>query len=352
MSATDSDDYKFGDFRVSRQKRMLLLNGDSVALTSKAFDTLLYLLEHRERVVDKSELMQAIWPNTAVEENNLSQNIAALRRAFGENPKECRYIATVPGRGYRFIASVENVSAARDSSSSKITLAVLPFENLSSDPGRDYLADGLTEETSASLGQIDPEHLSVIGRTSVRAYKGTTKTIAEIGKELNAAYLIEGSIRAEGERLRITCKLIRVSSQTQEWSANFESEPSGLLNFQRELSGAIAEQIRLRLSPERLDALSRRQSRNAEAHDLYLRGRQFWNQLKPVTTKRATEYYARATELDPQFALAWSAPADAISASPINGDVCPALAAAPARDSIMRAIHAEPKLLRRRPLSA
>jgi DNA-binding winged helix-turn-helix (wHTH) protein/Flp pilus assembly protein TadD len=344
MTVREPDHYEFGEFHVNTNKRLLLRNGDSVALTPKVFDTLLYLLQHQGEVVDKSDLMRAIWPDTAVEENNLSQNISTLRHILGENRGANQYIATVPGKGYRFTAAVEAVRGSLQDLSEKITLAVLPFENLSADPEREYLADGLTEETSASLGQIDPEHLSVIGRTSVMAYKRTTKTVAEIGRELDAAYLIESSLRAEGERLRITCKLIRVRDQVQVWSESYDSEPRSLLTFQRELSGAISQQVRLRLSPDRLRGLARRQTQNAEAHDLYLRGRHFWNQLTPATTKRASEYYARATALDSEYALAWSGLADAFSASPINGDAPPLVAAPRAREAAAHAVNAEPKL--------
>jgi DNA-binding winged helix-turn-helix (wHTH) protein/Flp pilus assembly protein TadD len=343
MPLREPNSYDFGEFHIDTNKRVLLRKSDSVALTPKVFDTLVYLVQCRGRVVGKDELMQVIWPDTAVEENNLSQNISTLRRVLGENRGENLYIATIPGKGYRFIAAVETGRGSLDLSQ-KVTLAVLPFENLSSDPEREYLADGLTEETSAALGQIDPEHLSVIGRTSVRAYKRTTKTVAEIGRELDADYLIESSLRAEGERLRITCKLIRVRDQVQICSASFDSEPSSLLQFERELSGAIAHQIRLRLSPERLNALGRRQTRNVEAYDLYLRGRHFFNQLTPATTKRATECYARATALDPEYALAWSGLADAFAASPINGDAPPLVMGPRARDAARHAVDAEPNL--------
>jgi DNA-binding winged helix-turn-helix (wHTH) protein/Flp pilus assembly protein TadD len=344
MSVSDPPHYHFGEYHVDTRKRLLLRNGDSLALTPKVFDTLLYLLQHQGKIVEKNELMHAIWPDTAVEENNLSQNISNLRRILGDERGANQYIATIPGKGYRFTAAVEPVPRSDEVVSEKVTLAVLPFENLSADPEREYLADGLTEETSASLGQIDPEHLSVIGRTSVMAYKRTAKTVAEIGRELDAAYLIESSLRAEEKRLRITCKLIRVRDQVQVWSESYDSEPRSLLTFQRELSGAIAQQIRVRLSPDRLNGLARRQTRSVEAHDLYLRGRHFWNQLTPATTKRASEYYTRATAMDPGYALAWSGLADAFSASPINGDAPPVVAAPRAREAAAHAIQAEPDL--------
>ncbi len=343
MSALPPHIFEFGDFRVDAGKRVLLRKGEPVLLTPKVFDTLLYLVENRGKVVEKDDLMRAIWPDTVVEENNLNQNISALRRVLGETRGENRFIATIPGKGYRFIAPVETEAVAAEIPS-RVTVAVLPFENLSADPEREYLADGLTEETISTLGQIDPGHLGVIGRTSVMAYKRTTKSVAEIGRDLAAAYLIEGSIRAEGGRLRITSKLIRVSDQVQIWSASYDSEPSSMLAFQRELSAAIAEQVHVHLSPDRLSALARRHSRNAEAYDLYLRGRHFWNQLTPPATRRAIEYFGRAAELDPNYALAWCGLADSYCAGPINGDAPPQMVWPRAKEAAANAIKAEPEL--------
>ena len=347
MSGPQPGVYKFGEFRIEVGKRLLLRGGAPVALTPKAFDTLLHLIQNRQRVVEKDELMQAIWPDTSVEENNLNQNISTLRRVLGETRGENRYIATTPGKGYRFIADVEGggaLSVPVQAAPERVTLAVLPFENLSSDPEREYLADGLTEETIAALGQIDPEHLGVIGRTSVMNYKKTTKTLGEIGSELGASYLVESTLRGEGGRFRVTSKLIRVKDQMQVWTASYDGEPASVLNFQRELSAAIAEQIRLRLSPERLNALARRQTRNAEAYDLYLRGLHYWHQLTPPTTRRAVECFSHATQLDPEYALAWSGLADANAASPINGDSPPLVMWPLAREAAARSVAAEPNL--------
>ena len=227
---------------------------------------------------------------------------------------------------------------------STVTLAVLPFENLGHDPERDYLADGLTEETIAALGQIDPDHLRVIGRTSTLAYPRVGKSLDQMRDELGVDYVVESSLRAEGARLRITSKLIRVRDQVQIWSSSYDSEPTSVLTLQRELSTAIAEQIRLRLSPERLSALGRRQTRDAEAYDLYLRGRYFWNQLTPPWTRQAIKYFERATELDPGYALAWSGLADAYVSSPINGDAAPLEVLPRAHAAAEHAVRADPNL--------
>ncbi len=345
MSEGLSAIYDFGDFRVDTAKRILLRAGEQVPLTPKVFDTLLLLITRKGQVLDKQELMATIWPDTAVEENNLNQNISVLRRIFGETRGENRFIATVPGKGYCFTAEVRTLKvAAAEEAAAHIKIGVLPFENLGAGPEREYLADGLTEETIAAIGQIDPDHFSVIGRTSVMAYKKTTRSLAEIGRELDASYLIESSLRAEGGHLRITSKLIRVRDQLITWSATYDSEPSSLLAFQRELGHAIAEQVRLRLSPARLNALAHRQTQNAEAYDLYLRGRYFWNQFAPAATRKSIEYFTRATELDPDYALAWCGLADALCSSPVSGDTSAIDLLPRAREAAHNAVRSDPGL--------
>ncbi len=344
MSAEEPTIYEFGSFRLEVGKRLLLRKGAPVALTPKVFDTLLYLVRHQGKLVAKNELMRAVWPDTVVEENNLNQNISALRRILGETRGDNVYIATIPGKGYQFIPAVEVIADSGPETTQPVILAVLPFENLSAQGEREYVADGLTEEVITSLGLIDPEHLRVIGRTTMMAYKRTQKTLAQIADELKATYIIESSMRTEGERLRITSKLIRVRDHTQLWSMSYDSQPGSILEFQQEMSRTMGEQIRLRLSPERLTALARRQSRNAEAYDLYLRGRYFWNQLSPATTKRASSFFLQATQIDPYYALAWSGLADSYTGSPINGDAPPLEVGAPARDAAAHAVAADANL--------
>ena len=222
------------------------------------------------------------------------------------------------------------------------TLAVLPFENLGSDPEREYLAAGLTDETSASLAQIDPDHLIVKGRT--QSYKGTTKTAAEIGQELSVDYLVESSIRAEGGRLRVTVTLIRVRNQEHVWSQSYDREPTSLLGLQQELSAAIAEQVRLRLSPEQVSGLGRRQTKNAEAYDLYLRGLYQAHRRTADGNARAIQLIKQAIAIDPDYALAWSDLAFVYAGGAINGDARPSIVAPLAREAALRAVRANPNL--------
>jgi TolB-like protein/Flp pilus assembly protein TadD len=345
LSPSPPDLYEFADFRIDGGKRLLFRAGDSVPLSAKAFDALFLLVTGNGQVLEKKDLMAAIWPDTAVEENNLNQIVSVLRRTLGDSRGENRFIATVPGKGYRFTAQVQPVKlAAPEENLTHIRIGVLPFENLGAGPEREYLSDGLTEETIASIGQIDPDHLNVIGRTSVMSYKKTTKTLAEIGRELEASFLIESSMRAEGERLRITCKLIRVRDQLQIWSASYDRESGSLLTFQRELALAIAEQVRLRLSPGRLKALASRQTQNPEAYDLYLRGRYYWNQFAPLATRKSIEYFTQATAVDPEYALAWSGLTDAFASSPVSGDTPPQALLPRAREAAQNALRSDPNL--------
>ncbi len=344
MQREDTPIYEFGEYRLDAGRLLLSRAGEPIPLSPKAFETLALLVRNAGKVLEKEELLRAVWPDVIVEENNLNQNVSMLRRVFGESRGENRFIATVSGRGYRFLPKVRTISEEVSREPEHVCIGVLPFENIGAGADREYLADGLTEETIASLGQIDPEHISVIGRTSVMSYKRTLKTLAEIGKELNATYLVESSLRAEGDRLRIIAKLIRVRDQLQIWSASYDSGPGSMLAMQSELSRTIAEQIRLRLSPDRLRALGRRQTRNAEAYNLYLHGRHFWQQLSPPTTRKAIEYFTCATDLDPTYALAWSGLADCYTSGPVNGDAPPQHVWPRAREAAAKALSAEPDI--------
>jgi TolB-like protein/Flp pilus assembly protein TadD len=312
-------------------------------------ELLMLLVERRNDLVSRADIVKKLWGDDVFVDVDMGVNTAIrkVRQALGDSPDATTYVTTVSGKGYRFTAAVEDADrsgSTRPATPERMTIAVLPFENLSADPDREYLADGLTEEAIAVLGQIDPERIAVIGRTSVTAYRKTTKALADIGRELGARYLVESSIRSEGGRLRITSKLIRAADQAPVWSATFDSEPDSLLEFQRELCSVLATQIHLTLSPLRLDAIDGRHTRDAEAYHVYLQGRYFSNQLTPATTRRALECYTRATKLDPEYALAWSGLADAYSASPINGDADPRVVTPLARAAADHAVTSKPTL--------
>jgi len=344
MPETSQTAYEFGPFRVLPSERRLLRDGKPVRLAPKVFDTLLFLVENPGRLIEKDEFLNRLWPDTFVEEVTLAHSISELRKNLSNGKSAAQYIETVAKRGYRFTAKVKVIRQAPELLTTQWVLAVLPFENLTAEADREYVADGLTEELIAVLGQIDPERLSVIGRTSVMAYKRAKKSLSEIGRKLGATLLLESSLRAEGGRIRIISKLVRAADQVQIWSGSYDREPSSLLSFQRDLGTTIAEQIHLRLSPERLDALARRQTHNPEAYDVYLRGRYLWNHYTPLTTRRAIECFTRSTELDPGYALAWSGLADAYASGPMHSDIRPGDVWEKARHAAERAVTIEPEL--------
>src|SRR5436305_10099224 len=196
--------YEFGDFRLDRGKRLLLRqDGAIVPLAAKAYETLSYLVEHAGSVVDKEELIRAVWPDTAVEENNLTHNISLLRRLFGEGRGEHRYIATVPGRGYQLVAPVRVASQPMPQEpGGTVSIVVLPFVNVSADPEYDFFGDGLADELIIALSQIDG--VRVIARSSAFSFKGTQADIRSIASKLGASLVLEGSVRKSGTRLRIS----------------------------------------------------------------------------------------------------------------------------------------------------
>ena len=197
-------------------------------------------------------------------------------------------------------------------------LAVLPFENLSANPEQEYFSDGLTEETICYLGRMNPDAMGVIARTSSMAYKRTRKSIGQIGRELGVGFILESSVRHEGNQLRITSQLIRVQDQTHLWAANFDCNATDFLSVQKNLGMAIAEQVQIKLMPQAGGFAH--SPFNMDAYDLYLRGRYHWNQLTPPAIRRGLRYFEKVVSLDPGYAPAWSGIADCYSMLPITCD--------------------------------
>src|SRR3984957_6170942 len=223
-------------------------------------------------------------------------------------------------------------------------LAILPFQNLSNDSGQEYFSDGLTEEAITDLGQLSPENLGVIARTSAMAYKHTDKTIGQIGRELGVDYILEGSVRREGGKARVSAQLIRVSDQTHLWAQSYDRDMQDLLDVQNDLGRAIAEQVRANLTPQRQIELSKKHIVNPEAYDLYLKGRFYWNQRTPDAIKESIGYFQQATARDSNFALAYAGLADAYNISNIIGPVSPRDSFPQAKAAATRAILLDPSL--------
>jgi TolB-like protein/DNA-binding winged helix-turn-helix (wHTH) protein/Flp pilus assembly protein TadD len=189
--------------------------------------------------------------------------------------------------------------------SQKIMLAVLPFENLTGDPNKEYLADGLTEETISQLGRLNPEQLGVIARTSVMGYKHKDERLDQIGRELSVQYVLENSLRESGNHLRLSAQLIQVKDQTHLWSQDYDYVAKDILKVQDDVAKAVAHEIRVRLTSKQEAELAQSHSVNSEAFDAYLQGYYFFERNTSKDTEMAAKYYERATQLDPSYALAW-----------------------------------------------
>ncbi len=306
--------YEFNDFRLDPQQRLLLTaGGEPIPLAPKVFDTLLYFIERRGELLDKSTLLKAVWPNVVVEENSLNQNISALRRALKEGPNEHRFIVTEPGRGYRFVAEVRTVTAEAPAGpavrqaaapSSRKSIAVLPFANLTGDPAKDYLGDGLAEELIHTLARIP--NLRVPSRTSAFAYKGRNVDLRQIARDLDVAAVLEGSVRTAGDRIRVTAQLIDGDTGFHRWSQSYDRDMGDLFRLQDELASAIVATLRISLDSGLPATLLQAPTRNIEAYHLYLQAIAVQATPNPTAIERAIEMLRRALELDPRFARAHS----------------------------------------------
>jgi TolB-like protein/Tfp pilus assembly protein PilF len=338
--------FHFGDFELDRGACELRRGGSSVPLERIPFELLCLLVERKGRLVGRQEILERIWGKDVFLEAEHSVNTAIrkVRLALGDDPVAQRFVHTVPGRGYRFVAPVSEEDARSASeavaahTSKRVMLVVLPFENLSGDPAQEYFSSGLTEETISDLGQLAPERLGVIARTSAMIYKGTRKSIAEIGRELGVDYALEGSVRREGDRLRISAQLIRTSDQTHLWAQNYDRELKDVLTVQSELGRTIAQQVQIRLTPDERTVGGEAGSMDQAAYDAYLHGRfHLWKVTRP-NLERAIQYFRQATIIDPRLAIAYAGLADCYDVLPITSDFRPRETFRKAEQAAMQAL--------------
>ena len=317
--------YEFGPFCLDTEERVLLHDGKLVPLKPKVYETLLALVRNSKHVIEKEKLMQEVWPNTFVEENNLTGNIFALRKAFNHY----NFIETVPRRGYRFVADVRQVQIEDISLQGQETktfthvvikevvgtqteqinsLAVLPFVNASADPNAEYLSDGITESIINNLSQL--RQLKVMSSSSVFRYKGRTDDAQEIGRELGVRAVLLGRVLQLGDKLIIRTELVDAIDGSQLWGTRYGKATSDILEIQEEIAREISETLRLRLSGEEQKLLTRRYTENIEAYHTYLRGRYYWNKRTSADLQRALGYFWQAVDEEPAYALAYAGIAD------------------------------------------
>jgi TolB-like protein/DNA-binding winged helix-turn-helix (wHTH) protein/Tfp pilus assembly protein PilF len=380
-------------------------DGQLIKLERIPLQLLLLLAENRQRLVTREEILRAIWgENVFVDaDNSINTAVRKARQALKDDPENPRFLRTVPGKGYRFTAEVKSVNStvspeglasveklpqesptpANDDpdvpsplrnkwailtligvlivvgallmlrsrpnpppqpSTRKAMLAVLPFVNLSGNPGEEYLADGMTEELITQLGGLDPNRLGVIARTSSMQYKGASKSAAQVAHELGVDYVLEGSVRWNDQRVRVTAQLIQASDQTHLWAADFDRDPGDVLRLQSDLALAISNKIELTLSPPVRARLADAPPVNAAAHDAYLLGLHELDLRTKSGVERSIAEFQNAIALDPQYASAHAALARAYSLAPVVRAMAPIEAMPKARDAALRAIELDPGL--------
>jgi TolB-like protein/Flp pilus assembly protein TadD len=313
-SAESTRRVRFATFELDLHSRELHDGTRRVRLQEQPFEILKMMLERPGEVVTRDELRRRLWPHgTFVDfEHGLNAAVKRLRAALGDDAENPRFVETLPRRGYRFIAQLDRESAARAGNGTpkhqpEIRLAVLPFTNLSGDPAQEYFSDGLTEELIAQLGTTGRGRIGVIARWSSMVFKGTSQRAREIGDTLQAGYLLEGSVRFDGERLRITARLIHAATETQLWSESYERElsktrsmTSGTLSVQTDVASRVARSLALELVPSAV-SLDATPTLAGPAYQSYLKGRYHWNNRGPEGIDDALAHFSRLVAQEPAF---------------------------------------------------
>ena len=301
--------YEFGPFRLSPSEKLLLRDENPVPLMPKVFDLLCLLVEHDGRLMERESLLKQLWPDTFVEEGNLSKALFLLRHALGQEGNEGPYIETVPKRGYRFVAAVREIpvrAGERLGEPERPSVAVLPFLDLSASRDQEYFCEGIAEEIINALTQI--QGLRVASRSASFQFTGKAPDLHAIARTLSVTVTLQGSVRKAGKRLRITAQMVRPADGFQVWSQRFDREEGDIFAIQEEIASAIVDMAAphlLKTTPFILHHTA-----NPEAYQLYLRGRYFWNRRPGEVVQKALECFQKALELDPNFAAAYAGIAD------------------------------------------
>src|ERR1700733_1618058 len=282
--------------------------GKRLRLQGQPLQVLATLLKRAGDLVTREELRDEIWPaDTFVDfDHSLHNAVARIRETLGDSAECPRFIETLPRRGYRFIGRVDDVKTEprglpEDRGTHKIqSLAVLPLDDHSGEPGYEYFADGMTEALITNLAKI--KALRVISRTSAMRYKGARKSLPQIARELNVDAVIEGSVLRSDDRVRIAVQLIDAATDLHLWAESYERDFADILSLQNEISRQVANEVRIILTPEEDAQLTRARRINPEAHELYLKARYHWNKRTEESVRKALAYFQRAIDLDPTYA--------------------------------------------------
>jgi TolB-like protein/Flp pilus assembly protein TadD len=345
---------RFGTFELDVRSRELRnveqrrpgVPGDSacVRLQEQPLEILRLLLQRPGDVVTRDELRQRLWPDgTFVDfEHSLNAAIKRLRAALGDDADKPTFIETVPRRGYRFIGRVpsQGDAGAAGPASPRVRLVVLPFSNLSDDSSQEYFSDGLTEELIAQLGPLCRGQVGIIGRWSSMFFKGSLQRACEIGQALHAEYLLEGSTRRDGSRVRITVRLVEAATETQLWSETYDRSTTDWLSVQADVAGRVARSLLRELVPPAQTIVAPRD--HPRAYQAYLKGKYHWARPGDVGLDEALRWFGEAVSDAPEFAAALAALGRVQVASAEYYHERPRVALTAARESAARALAIDP----------
>lgn len=325
---------KFGDFELDPDLFELRCKGETVAVEPQVFDLVSYLAQNCERTVTKDEIFSKLWGERFVSDSALSSQIKMARKVLGDDGTSQHTIRTIHGRGFRFVAplaSTDDIPVNNDvplpepdaykQARMKPSVAILPFANLNTEPSEDYLADGITEDITTALSKN--RWLTVIARNSSFSFRNSSDGIRVIGEKLGADYIVTGSVRKAGQRVRITVQLVDADTENNVWSERFDRDMTDIFDLQDEITELVASRIESELGITEQRKAERRPRKNLGAWDLYQLGVAEFYKFTSDANQRCQEFLRRAIELDPEFASAYSRLAYAIVLSMVYFDAAP-----------------------------
>ena len=314
--------YQFGPFRLDSAEHLLVCGGQRVYLTPKDFEILLLLIKNRGHILEKEELMKEVWPDAFVEEGNLNRHISTIRKNLSEHHGKREYIETIPRRGYRFIAHVQDLrdedtramgneragALVRANEANARTrpfdsLAVLPLVNASADQSVEYLSEGITDSVINILSRLP--HLRVMARSTVSRYKGREVDPQEVAQEIGVSAVMVGRLLEFGKNLIVKVELVDAEDGSQLWGEQYSRKSTDIFAIQEEISQKIAKKLRLRLTDEQKRRLTKRHTQSTEAYQSYLMGLLLLNKRTPDSLRNSIKHFERAIKLDRQYALAY-----------------------------------------------
>lgn len=325
--------FVFEDSRLDSDLRELVRGSTAIPVGPQVFDLLLYLLQNRDRVVSKDDLLESVWRGRIVSESTLTSHINAARKAIGDNGQEQRLIKTISRKGFRFVGDVVETATEPTVANSptqheaattrtlvlpdKPSIAILPFANMSGDAEQDYFADGMVEDIITALSHI--RWLFVIARNSSFAYKGRASDVKQIARELGVRYVLEGSVRKAANRVRITGQLVDAETGGHLWAERYEGALDDIFELQDRITGSVVGAIAQELERAEIERAKRKPTERLDAYDYFLRGMASFHAGSPANIDQAIAHFRKAIALDSEYASAYGMAAWSLFWRRLNG---------------------------------